>query len=274
MKLGTSVAVAVSIVCVSARATTIPARSVDPQFPALAKCIQKTSPGFPKDGSKPTTQQLRDCVDQTQPKARRAEAAEDDVLLYEPEEADAVKPRGIVDTTQVLGQQLYLNKKPWCEGTQVHDNFVWVGDIVPKANDVCSRLKNDIEKHGLKEDGSVGAVVNLITNGYGFGSGRFQNQLMINRHLTATYLLNFYPPARTGIEGVKQLAAGVYDLCNDAIIRITEKGNGCAVDVPYFRPSKAKTYHEVGAIGGTVRMFLGKDTNPVADLSLMFSNDD
>jgi hypothetical protein len=270
MKLGTSVAVAVSIVCVSARATTIPARSVDPQFPALAKCIQKTSPGFPKDGSKPTTQQLRDCVDQTQPKARRAEAAEDDVLLYEPEEADAVKPRDLIDTAQVLGQMLYLNKKPWCDGTEVHENFVWVADITAKANDICSRLKDDIEKHGLKEDGGVGSVVDLLTNGH----DKQGHQLKDKRHLTATYLLNFYPPARTGIEGVKQLASGVYDLCNDGIMRIAEKGTGCTADLKYFRPSKAKTYHDVGAIGGTLRMFFGKDTNPVADLSLMFSNDD
>jgi hypothetical protein len=141
LSITAGVAVAVSIVSVSARATTIPARNVDPQFSPFAKCIQMHHPGFPKDGCKLTSQEMRDCVDQTQPKVWRAELVEDDVLLYEPEEADAVKPRDILDTVQVLGKQLYLNKKPWCDGNQVHDKFMWVEDIVSDANNVCSQLK-------------------------------------------------------------------------------------------------------------------------------------
>jgi hypothetical protein len=56
-------------------------------------------------------------------------------------------------------------------------------------------------------------------------------------------------------------------------MRIATKGSGCTTDPTYSRPSKAKTYHGVGAIGGTIRMLLGQDTSPVADLSLNFSND-
>jgi hypothetical protein len=271
MKLSatTGVAVAMSIAMVSARATTIPARSVDPQFSPFAKCIQEHHPGFPKDGSKPTSQEMHDCVDRMQPKARRAEAGEDDVLFYEPEAADAVKPRGIVDTVQVLGKQLYLNQKPWCEGKEVHDNFVWVEDIVSNATSVCLDLKDKIDIHNLKKDGGVSSVLNYLTNGH----DKQGHQLKDKRHVTASYLLNFYPPAKMAIEEVKQLAAGIYDLCNDGIMRIGTKEKGCTAGITYFRPSKAKTYHGVGAIGGTIRMFFGEDTSPVADLSLDFSND-
>ena len=261
---------AMSITVVFARPTSIPARSVDPQFSPLAKCIQQHHPGFPKDGSVPTSQEMRDCVDQVHPKDRRAEAREDDVLLYEPETADAVKPRGIVDTVQVLGKQLYLNQKPWCDGKDVHDNFVWIEDIISNVTSVCEDLKSKIDFHNIKHDGGVNSAVNFLTNGH----DKQGHQLKDKRHLTATYLLNFYPPAKMAIDEVRQLAIGIYDLCDDGIKRLGTKGEGCSAGITYFRPSKAKTYHGEGAIGGTIRMFFGEDTRPVADISLGFSNDD
>jgi len=271
MKLGitTGVAVAMSIVSVSARAAAIPARGVDPQFSPFAKCIQQHHAGFPKDGSTPTPQETRDCINQLQPHVRRAEALDDDVLLYEPEETNAVQARGIIDTAQVLGKQLYLNKKPRCDGTEVHDNFVWVEDIVSQADRVCSQLKDKIDAYNIKEDGGVATVVDLLTNGH----DKQGHQLKDNRHVTATFLLSIYPPTNMAITDIKTLAAGIYDLCNDGITRIATKNEGCTADLKYYRPSKAKTYHGVGAVGGILRMFLGADTNPVADLTVDFSND-
>ncbi|KAI8930548.1 hypothetical protein NX059_012160 [Plenodomus lindquistii] len=263
------VAVAVTIVSVSARATAIPARGVNPQFSPLALCIQKLHPGFPKDGSNPTSQEMSDCVEQTLPKARRAEAFEDDVLLYEPNKTDTVKPRNIVDQVQVLGKQLYLREKALCVGDEVHDNFVWVEDIVSSAKNVCGELKDKIEQHGLRENGGVGTVLKLLTNGH----DKQGHQLKDNRHLAANYMLNILPTTRHGIHNIKQLASGIYDLCNDGIERIATKGDGCTADLSYYRPSKAKTYHGVGAIGGVIGMYLGQDTVHVADLALDFFND-
>jgi hypothetical protein len=262
-----------SIASVSARATALPARDVNPQFSPFAKCIQKHHPGFPKDGSNPTPQETRDCIDQMQPKDRRAEAFDDDVLLYEPEETDAVQPRGImgiIDTAQVLGKQLYLSKKPMCDGTQLHDNFVWVEDIVSQADRVCSQLKEKIDAYNIKEDGGVATVVNLLTNGH----DKQGHLLKDNRHVTATFLLSIYPPTNMAITDIKALASGIYDLCNDGIMRIASKEEGgCSDGLKYYRPSKGKTLSGIGAIGGVLRMFLGADTNPVADLSMDFSND-
>jgi hypothetical protein len=271
LNITSGIAIAVTIVSVSARATTIPARSVDMQLSPLALCIQKYHPGYPADGSKPSSQEMRTCVDQSfNHKARRSEESENnDVLIYEPEQSDTVKPRAIVDTIQVLGKQLYMAKKPMCDGTNLEKNFVWVEDVQTHVDDVCLQLKDQINHYGLKEDGGLGSIVNTLTNGH----MKQGHQLKDKRQLTASYVVNFYPPAKMALDDVKQLATGVSDLCDDALKRIATKGDGCTADIKYFRPSKAKTYHGTGAIGGVVRLFLGADTSPVADISLDFFND-
>lgn len=61
-----SVTMAIGIVSATARATTIPAHGVDPQFLSFAKCVQGHHPGFLHNGSIPTSSDIGDCVDQVQ----------------------------------------------------------------------------------------------------------------------------------------------------------------------------------------------------------------
>lgn len=86
---------------------------------------------------------MRSCLDEAKANTKRdteAGSPTADVgaeeLLYNPDEKRSVQPRYIIDSVGRLGKSLYLDKKAtWCDGKTVHDNFVWVADIV-------SRLKN------------------------------------------------------------------------------------------------------------------------------------
>jgi hypothetical protein len=284
MKHSTSVlvAVAITLASVTANPIDIPKRAVDPQFSPFLTCIRQKHANFPAEG-KPTAQEIRSCLDEakasTNSKAKReAEVAsttpttdEEEELLYNPDEKRAVEPRYIIDSVTRLGKSLYLDKKAtWCAGQSVHDNFVWVEDIVSRSKDVCSQLKDQINSSGVKEDGGVGLVIDKLTNGH----DKQGHQLKDKRKVTASYLLNFAPPAKMTIDEIKELSTGVYDLCNDGFERIATKGEGCTQDIKYYRPSKAKHYTDTGAIGGTINMYLGDSTSQVADLIIDFFNDD
>ena len=238
----------------------------DPQYSPFAQCIRQKYSNYPTEGT-PNPKDIRQCLDGVQHKAKR----DDEMLVYEPDEKNPIERRGIIDTVTTLGKQLFLDKKPYCDGDRVHDNFVWVEDIRARSNDVCKGLRAQIDSNGLTRDGGVGKIVELMTNGH----DKQGHQLKDNRKVTATYLLTFLPPVNMAVKEIKELAAGVYDLCNDGIERIATKGEGCSQDIKYFRPSKAKTYHSDGAIGGYLRMYLGgnDDDSRVVDLSVDFTND-
>lgn len=265
---------------VTANPINISQRAVDPQYSPLLVCIRQKHPNFPTEG-KPTPQEMRSCLNETKTKTTRdvqvvspstdaEEEKENEELLYNPDEKRSVQPRYIIDSVTRLGKSLYLDKKAtWCAGKTVHDNFVWVENIVSRSKSVCSELKDQIDSSGLKEDGGVGLVIDKLTNGY----DKQGHQLKDKRKVTASYLLNFVPPAKMTINEIKELSTGVYDLCNDGIERIATKGEGCTQDIKYYRPSKAKHYTDTGAIGGTIQMYLGDSVSRVADLTIDFFDD-
>jgi hypothetical protein len=94
-----------------------------------------------------------------------------------------------------------------------------------------------------------------------------------NRHLLATYTLNFIPPAKTTVDDIKLIASGVYKLCDAAIRRITAGDEGCAESLRYYRPSKAKHYTDNAAADGTIRAFFGNYFDTVATLQVDFTED-
>ncbi|KAF2175417.1 hypothetical protein K469DRAFT_683962 [Zopfia rhizophila CBS 207.26] len=268
-------AILIDITLVSAKPLEIQERDIDPQHSPFIKCIQQKHPKFPGEG-KPTSQEVRKCVGETRPKAKRDEEVPgpegrpvEGELVYEPEVGSSVEPRGIVDKVFRVGKDLYLDKKPWCDGDKTHDNFVWVSDIRAKSNDICKQLREQIDTSEIGQDGGVGLVIDHLTNGY----DKQGHQLKDKRKVTATYILSFIPPAKMAINEIKEIASGVYDLCNDGIERIATKGQGCSEEIPYYRPSHAKHYTGTGAIGGYLQMFWGDKANSVADLTVDFSND-
>jgi hypothetical protein len=270
------VAVAISLTSVTANPVAIPQPAVNPQHSPLLACIQQKHPNFPTKG-KPTPQEMRSCLDEAKANTKRDTEAGSptadlgaEELLYNPDEKRSVQPRYIIDSVGRLGKSLYLDKKAtWCDGKTVHDNFVWVADIVSRSKDICSQLKDQIDSSGLKEDGGVGLVIDKLTNGH----DKQGHQLKDKRKVTASYLLTFVPPAKMTINEIKELSTGVYDLCNDGIERIATKGEGCTQDIKYYRPSKAKHYTDTGAIGGTIQMYLGDSVSRVADLTIGFFDD-
>ncbi|KAF2446597.1 hypothetical protein P171DRAFT_430721 [Karstenula rhodostoma CBS 690.94] len=251
-------------------------RDATPQYSGVTTCLQKVYPNFPAEG-KPTPEEARNCL-QEQTHAKRAdrlhardESLEAGELIYEPDTGGVatVQPRGLVESVLRLGKNLYIDKSPFCYGTEVHDNFVWVDDVRAKSNEICQQLREQIDASGLKQDGGVGIVFDHLTNGH----DKQGHQLKDKRKVTATYLLTFIPPAKTTIDGIKEIASGVYDLCNDGIEKLATKDLGCTQDIGYYRPSKAKHYTDTAAIGGQFRMFFDGVADSVADLSLTFSED-
>ena len=65
-------AILVGMTSVSATPLQIQERDMDSQYSPFSKCIQQTHSKFPDEG-KPTGQEVRKCVDETRPKAKRKE---------------------------------------------------------------------------------------------------------------------------------------------------------------------------------------------------------
>jgi hypothetical protein len=223
-------------------------------------------------------QEYRDCLALDQQEVKRDEAtvapsdrAQDGELIYEPEHNATVQTRGIVDTIQTLGRNMGLQKAAKCSTKNggVHNEFVWTSDIVASAVNTCTRLREDIEKFELTKDGGVGKIYDNLTNGH----NKRGHQLQDKRKLTVHYLLNLIPPAKATIDEIKAIATGVYDLCNDGIERIMSKEDGCAEDIKYFRPSKAKSYTTTAAVDGLINMYYGGYEDVVATLRVDFKND-
>lgn len=267
-------AVAVGILSVRASPIDLQERAANADTPPVTKCLRQKYPGFPKDG-KPSHEEIRACIKEAQPKVKREETpsaeqrAATDELIYEADTGPSIHPRGIVDTVDRLGKSLHLEKRAFCPIPELHNEFVWAKDVVSKANDICTQLKSQIDAYGLAEDGGLAVVIDKIT----YGHNKRGHQLQDNRKLIATYLLNFTPPAKMAVDDIKQIASGVYDLCNDGIERISTDGEGCVQNVKYYRPSKAKHYTDAGAKDGSIRMFFDKYFQDVASLSIEFTED-
>ncbi|KAF2276882.1 uncharacterized protein EI97DRAFT_433106, partial [Westerdykella ornata] len=251
-------------------AITLPPRH-DPQYPPLIKCLQESHSGYPNDGSTPTSQEMRKCVEKIKSNQHDAVVARDDEeLIWEPEEGDNVQTRDIIDTVQVLGKSLFLDKKATLCSDGLNDEFMWAEDMREKVQPACDRMKGIIEELHLREDAGVGTVIDKLTKGH----DKQGHQLKDNRKLTATYLISLYKPAGIAMNEIKALSSGIYDLCNDGLHRLLSKGDGCTADLTYYRPSKAKHYTDTGAVSGVIRIFWGSENEPVADLSVSYTNED
>lgn len=130
-------------------------------------------------------------------------------------------------------------------------------------------IQEQIDASAIREYGGVALFVDQVSNGNNKRGHQFQDK----GKLVATYLLNFYPPAKMTNENIKQLAAATYSMCDDAIRRLgtSKKEGGCTQGIKYYRPSKAKHYNDPGQIGGLIQM--AWDGVKVADFSLDFAND-
>jgi hypothetical protein len=265
-------ALAVGIIPVYATPLQIKARAAENQASPVLSCIQQTNPQFP-NGDRPDDQVLRKCMSQAHPKGKRDDATtlmEAEELIYEPDTHPVVTPRGtITDTIQVLGKAMALASSAVCP-TSLRNEFVWAHDLQNSAVRVCNDLMADINRKGISELGGVGVVVDQL----GFGHNKKGHQLTDNAKLTATWILDILPPP-VGVvnDDVKAIAKGVHELCDDAIMRLTANDVGCAQDVKYYRPSKAKHYKDPAAREGTISLSFGSGVEQIAGLSLSFTND-
>jgi hypothetical protein len=224
-------------------------------------------------GDRPDDQVLRKCMSQSQPKTKRNDTTaqpEPEELIYEPDTNPTVTPRGaITDTIQVLGKAMALASSATCP-TSLRNEFVWARDLQARGVQVCNDLIADINRKGISELGGIGVVVDQL----GFGHNKKGHQLTDNAKLTATWILSILPPPAGVVNNdIKAIAQGVHDLCDDAIIRLTANDVGCAQDVKYYRPSKAKHYKDPAAREGTISLSFGSGTEQIAGLSLSFTND-
>lgn len=264
-------------------------REEEPQPSVFMECIQKALPSFPYEG-KPTAQQVKDCAAWTKshpPRRAKREELEEGTLIWEPEEENRkrdeeeliwepeerfLESRGtidrIIDTVRKLDQDMAIDKHALCYGQNVHNEFVFVPEFQKTIEDTCKFLTSQIDSSGISKDGGVGKLLDQIP----YGHDKRGHQLKDKCKLTISYTLGFYPPTSMAIESIKELASGVYDLCNDALLRLGAKDDGGCVDpIKYFRPSKAHTFHDLGQIGGFLG-FLWNGTE-VASMDVVFLDD-
>lgn len=266
---------AIGILSVHATPLHIHARATDAtnaQVAPVIQCLRQKHPQFPKQGQ-PTDQELRDCVAQSQPKAKRddtIQSAAINELIYEPTGATNLTTRGVLtDTLQVLGKPLGVQDKATCVPNRgLGNEFAFGYDIQANAKRVCNDLKNSIEKKGLREDGGISYVIDQMGNAH----NKKGHQLEDNVKITATYMLTIYPPTGMALKDIQTIASGIYDLCDDAILRLTSRDEGCTEDVKYYRPSKVKHYNDPGVLDGAIGMYFDGGLNTIAQLGLSFTN--
>jgi hypothetical protein len=263
-------------------ASPVEKREKNPKYSPFTQCIRNSLPNFPAEG-RPSAKQAKECMESTRPLAKR-EQPEDGVLIWEPEEKrsighvedlggegerGSIQSRGIVDKLFTLGKDLLLDSRSNCFSTEVHDDFLFVSEIHEKMGETCRQIQEQIDATGIQKDGGIGLIIDKVTNGH----DKQGHQLKDKRALTVTYLLNFYPPTGMAINDIKTLAAGVNDFCNDAVLRLGSYNDegGCVQNIKYYRPSKAKTYHDDAQIGGDLQITW--DGERVGAFSIDFSED-
>jgi hypothetical protein len=263
-----ALAVSMESVC-AAPAQEAPYALSTPSDPFVA-CVQKTFPRFPKEGE-PTTEQLRACFPGARPQVAR-ELVSRNAL----DEFDSVlQPRGWSDLIQVLGKPMGVDQKSACsnengEPTKLHDEFVWVEDVVNAADNLCDQALKVIESTGLTQDGGIGYASKQFDNAHDKQSNFLHNK----RKLLLTMAINFYPPAAIVQDQIKTVAKGVRDLCAASVSRLMDTRDGCTSQVSWYNSGRAKFDKHLAAVGGHIGMFFESSSDAVGQVALAFTEDD
>jgi hypothetical protein len=84
-----------------------------------------------------------------------------------------------------------------------------------------------------------------------------------------TYMLNILPPTKLVLNSADKFTDATYDLCNDTIVRLMEKYEGCAKKISAFRACTLfKKRYGLASVGGSMQLLLNDD--PFGDLRLEF----